>query len=456
MTTDGYKRYWDEERETLPADERRRLILKRLRHQLEYAYHKIPFYRRLYDTHRVKPEDMRYLEDFTEKFPIVTKQMLRESQEAYPPFGDFLGIDPSEVFHIHGTSGTTGRPTLFGFSRDDWEFTFEATAMLQWAAGLRPTDVVQITFPLSLFVGGWGILGGAERIGAKVLAIGPGETQRQLTLMQLAKSSVLCATPSYCLYMLEAAKVAGLAGSSASLRLGLFGGEPGAGIPEVKRLIEEGWGMQAIDFGNSAEVHPCSNMECAERSGMHVWNDIVYTEVVAKEEPNRAMPIGSRGALVYTALWRRSQPMIRYWVGDETLMVDEPCKCGRSYPRMPHGVLGRLDDLLIIRGVNVYPSAIEQALRDVPGIGVEYRILVQKKAGSIVDVRIEAECEPTVATRPETFASIAAAAEARLRAVTGVRISVELIEAGRHPRTTLKARRVVELESANSPAEDNL
>jgi len=274
--------------------------------------------------------------------------------------------------------------------------------------------------------------------------------------MQLAKSSVLCATPSYCLYMLEAARVAGLAGSSASLRLGLFGGEPGAGIPEVKRLIEEGWGMQAIDFGNSAEVHPCSNMECAERSGMHVWNDIVYTEVVAREEPNRAMPIGSRGALVYTALWRRSQPMIRYWVGDETLMVDEPCKCGRSYPRMPHGVLGRLDDLLIIRGVNVYPSAIEQALRDVPGIGVEYRILVQKKAGSIVDVRIEAECEPTVATRRETFASIAAAAEARLRAVTGVRISVELIEAGRHPRTALKARRVVELESSNSPGEHNL
>jgi len=443
-----YRRYWDEERETMPRAERERFILKRIKEQLEYVYARTSFYRELYDRHRVKPDSIRSLEEFTEKVPIVTKQMLRESQERCPPFGDYLGIGPHEIAHIHGTSGTTGMPTMFGISRDDWEFVSEATAMQQWAAGMRPNDIVQISFPMSLFVGGWGMLGGAQRIGARIMPIGGGETERQVNLMYHVGSTVLCATPSYCLYLLDAARKMGRDTQNSPLRLGLFGGEPGAGIAEVKRMIEQGWGMKAIDFGNSAEVHPCSNMECEERTGMHVWNDIVYTEIVSKDDPHARVPMGERGAVVYTALWRKSQPMIRYWPGDETVMIDEPCPCGRTYPRLPYGVLGRLDDLLIIRGVNVYPSAIERALRDVPGIGVEFRVYATRKAGSITEARIEAEYDGDGRPEGSRLEALALAAESKVRAFTGVRMPVSLVPPGTFPRASLKARRVVEVTSA--------
>lgn len=433
-----YRKYWDEQRETMPPADRARFIFERVKRQLEYVYARTPFYRDLYDRHKVRPESIRSLEEFTEKVPIVTKQMLRESQERHPPFGDYLAIDPSEIRHIHGTSGTTGMPTMFGISEGDWDFMSEATAMLQWAAGMRPNDVVQISFPMSLFLGGWGMLGGAQKIGARIMPIGGGETERQIKLMYHLGSTVLCATPSYCLYLLDAAKKAGMNTEKSPLRVALLGGEPGAGIPQVKQLMERGWGIRAIDFGNSAEVHPCSNIECDQRTGMHVWSDVVYTEVVSKDDPHSRVPMGNRGAVVYTALWRNSQPMIRYWPGDETLMIDEPCPCGRTYPRLPQGVIGRLDDLLIIRGVNVYPSAIEQALREVPGIGVEFRIYTTKRSGSIADARVEAESDQLKDD------SIRDAAERKLRAITGVRLPVTLVAAGTFSRAALKARRVVE------------
>jgi phenylacetate-CoA ligase len=439
-----YKRYWDEERETMPLAERRRFILGKIKEQLNYVYLRTPFYRALYDRHGVKPSDIRHLEDFTEKIPIVTKEMLRAAQKRAPPFGDYLAIAPQDVFHIHGTTGTTGTPTMFGISREDWAFASEATAMQQWAAGMRPNDLVQISFPMSLFVGGWGMIGGAERIGARVLPIGGGDTERQVNLMYHVGSNVLCSTPSYCLHLLDAAKQMGKDTAASPLRLGLFGGEPGAGIPEVKRLMEDSWGMEAVDFGNSAEVHPCSNMECEERAGMHVYMDIVYTEVVSLDNPHSLAPLGERGAIVYTALWRKSQPMIRFWPGDETRIVEEPCRCGRTYPRLPDGVLGRLDDLLIIRGVNVYPSAIEQALRHTPGIGTEFRIYVIKRAGAIVEASVEAECELMRGT--DAALALASAAERKIRTLTGVRLPVKIVEPGKFPRSSLKARRVVTSE----------
>lgn len=444
-----YKQYWNEERETMAPAERRRFVLAKIQEQLHYVYNKTAFYRDLYDRHRIKPESIRSLEEFTEKVPVVTKQMLREAQERCPPFGDFLGIEPGEVAHIHGTSGTSGMPTMFGISRGDWEFMCEATAALQWAAGVRPNDTVQISFPMSLFLGGWGMLGGIQKIGAKVMPIGGGETERQVNLMYHLGATVLCATPSYCLYLLDAARKAGRDPSQSPLRLGLFGGEPGAGIPEVKRMMEEGWGMKSIDFGNSAEVHPCSNMECGERAGMHVWNDFVYTEIVSKEDPHSLVPMGTRGGIIYTALWRKSQPMIRYWPGDETLMIDEPCACGRTYPRLPYGVMGRLDDLLIIRGVNVYPSVVEQALRDTAGIGVEFRIYATRHAGSITAARIEAEYDPAGERDQHRLKAIAEAAEQKVRALTGVRMTVALVPPDTFPRASLKARRVVEVAGLN-------
>ncbi|MET0050022.1 MAG: AMP-binding protein, partial [Candidatus Thiodiazotropha sp.] len=322
--------FWDRIRETASEQQRNDRILERIKIQLDYVYPGIPFYRKLYDAHGVTPEDIRSLEDFTQKIPVVTKPMLRQSQEDFPPFGDYLGIEFNEVARIQGTSGTTGQPTLFAISKADWEQISEQQALQCWGAGMRPDDIVQIVFPLSLYVGGWGLLGAAERIGAKVLPMAGGDTLRQILMLQQVGATVICGTPSFCLHILETARAEGIDLASGPLRLGFFGGEPGAGIPAVRQRLEAGFGIRAIDFGNVAELHPCSNMECAHGTGMHVYQDIDYTEVVDPLDPNRGLGYEQRGAVVYTHLWRRSQPMIRYYPGDETLMTRQPCACGRT------------------------------------------------------------------------------------------------------------------------------
>lgn len=440
-----YRRYWDEARETMPTAERERRILERIKAQLDFVYHRTPFYRALYDRHGVHPDDVRSLPEFTEKIPVVTKVMLREAQERHPPFGDYLGIDPEDVMRVQGTSGTTGAPTLFAISRDDWTHVAEAQAMQSWAAGLRPNDIVQIAFPLNLFVGGWGHLAAAERMGATVLPVGGGASERQIALMRQVGSTAICATPSYCLHLLDVAADMGVDAAAGPLRLGFFGGEPGGGIPAVKKRLEQGWGIHAIDFGNVAEVHPCSNMECEERTGMHVYQDVDYTEIVHPERPNEAVPLGTRGAVVYTHLWRRSQPMIRYFPGDETRMVDDPCPCGRTYPRLPDGILGRLDDMIIVRGVKFYPSTVEAALREIPGIGTEFRIILER-TGALDQARIEAEHLPGLAEggEAEALAGLGAQAEARLRAIIGIRLPVTVLAPGRLEPTAFKARRVID------------
>ena len=430
--------YWDKVRETRPAEQRQRVIFERLKAQLEYVYEEIPFYRQLYQAHGVEPRQIDSLESFSRRIPVVTKAMLRQSQRDHPPFGNYLGVDFEEVVRIQGTSGTTGEPTLFAISARDWDEISEAQAMQCWAAGLRPDDIVQIVFPLSLYVGGWGLLGAAERIGAKVLPMAGGNTERQIMLMQQVGSTVICGTPSFCLHILEKAREMGVDLAAGPLRLGFFGGEPGAGIAGVKQRLESGFGIKAIDFGNVAELHPCSNMECDQRTGMHVYQDIDYTEVVDPADPNIPLGYNRKGAVVYTHLWRKSQPMIRYFPGDETIITDEPCPCGRSYPRMPKGIIGRLDDMLIIRGVKFYPSDIESILRSIPWLGTEFRIVIDEK-GALQEVTVEVEVDRAFA--PADYQSIV---EQKLEANLGLRVSVIGKQPGAFPRTAFKARRVID------------
>ncbi|MEW8505075.1 MAG: AMP-binding protein [Candidatus Thiodiazotropha sp.] len=434
--------FWDEQRETLAADERLGLIFARLKHQLSYAYSQIAFYRHLYDAKGVHPDDIGDLNDFATKVPVVTKSMLRQSQRDHPPFGNYLGVDFREIKRIQGTSGTTGNPTLFAISGEDWEHITEAQAMQCWAAGLRPSDIVQIVFPLSLYVGGWGLLEAAERIGAKVLPMAGGNTERQIAMLQQVGATVICGTPSFCLHILETARARGIELASGSLRLGFFGGEPGAAIASVRQRLESGFGLRAIDFGNVAELHPCSNMECSHGGGMHVYQDVDYTEVVDPHDPNRPLGYNRRGAVVYTHLWRKSQPMIRYFPGDETLISDEPCGCGRTYPRMPHGIIGRLDDMIIVRGVKFYPGDVEQLLRDMEGMGTEFRIVLERE-GELDEVRIEAEYDGTVNAK-----DFQVEAEQRLQGALGLRVTLVPMESGSFPRSQFKARRVIDRRPA--------
>lgn len=442
----NFRKYWDEERETLTKEKREKLILDRLKHQLEYVYSKTSFYRSLYDEHGFKPEDIRYLEDFTEKVPIVTKDMLKTSQAAHPPFGDYLGIEPSEIRQVMSTSGTTGRPTFLALSQDDWDHVGEATAMQCWAGGMRPDDFVQIGSPLAQFVGGWGVFCAAEKIGAKIISTGGVDSERQLMLMRELGTSAFVSTPSFFFYLRDVARNLDIDVASLPLKSGFFVGEPGAGIPEVKRLMEDEWGIQAIDFGNVAEVHPCSNMECEHRTGMHAWIDIDYTEVVQPDQPNVMVPMGDHGAVVYTHLWRRSQPMIRYFAGDETVMIDDDCDCGRTYPRLPYGIIGRLDDMLIIRGVNIYPSALEQAVRATEGIGSEFRVYVQKN-GPFDEARIEVESAletKGLQLNEHEKQNLIAAVEGKLRSYLGIRLPVDVVPPESFSKTAGKSRRIID------------
>ncbi len=450
-----YKRYWDEERETMPREKREQIILQKIKKQLHYVYNKIPFYRELYDRAGFKPEDVKTLEDFTIKVPVVKKDMLRSSQEAYPPFGNYVGANLSPVVRIHGSSGTTGTPTFYAITKKDWDHIADVHAMCFWCAGVRPNDRVHLATHFSLFIGSWGSLIGVERIGATAFPIGSGETERQLNLLWHLQNTVMVSTPSYGLHMLETAKHQGRDTANSPLRMGIFIGEPGAGIPATKKAIGEGWGISVADCATTSEMTPwTTNCECEERTGMHVFNDAVYTEIVNKDNPNEPVPEMTGGALIYTHLDRESQPMIRFWSGDESKMTYEPCACGRTYPRLPEGVYGRLDDMLIIRGANVYPSTIQKELLEVPGTGVEFRIVLHKK-GHLDDAVVQVEYDPAyfsgipAAERPPQLESLRKKAQEKLKNAVGIRFDMEILEPETLERTISKAKRVLDMRKSS-------
>lgn len=449
--------YWDEQRETRPRADREREVLSLLQRQLHRVYEELPFYRRHYDAHGFHPEQVTTLEDFTRRVPVITKSMLRADQAEHPPFGSYLGIPESEIARVHGSSGTTGAPTLYGISRRDWEHVADVMAQGFYTAGVRPTDRVQLATVFGMFIGGWGSLLGCERIGATTFPIGAGETDRQLELMYRVGSTVLICTPTYALHMLERARSLGYDTVASPLRLGIFIGEPGAAIPGTRELLEKGWGMTVRDLATTSEMTPfATNAECEAGRGVHVLQDQVWTEIVDKADPQVAVPDGVSGGVVYTHLHRESQPMIRFASGDESHMTHEGCPCGRTYPRLPSGVYGRLDDMLIIRGANVYPSQVQRALLSVPGTGVEFVIVLEREAG-MDRATVRVEHDPTA--QPDDPAGfkrdLAEAVRIRLKNDTNINFTVEVLEPDTLERAVSKAKRVIDhrsLDLAVAPA----
>lgn len=434
----GWPRFWDEERETLEPAKRDALILDRIRHQLAYAWAELPFYRRHWEAHGFHPDQVTALEDFTTKVPVITKKMLVADQAEHPPFGSYAReLPPGGIARIHGSSGTSGTPTMYAVSKADWDRAGDVHAMAQWCAGVRPDDVVQVGFPFGLFFGGWGVVQGTERIGATLFPLGVTDSEKHLQLIARLGSTVFSATPSYCIHLLSVAEKLGIDLRASTIRHLLVGGEPGGSLPGTRKIIEEGWDAIVSDAGSTSEMYPFqTSVGCEAGTGTHLYTDEVYTEVVDGSDLNAPIPAGERGAVVYTHLWRDSQPMIRFAPGDETYLATDPCPCGRTYPRLPEGVLGRLDDMLVIRGANVFPSAVETALRSVPELGPEFRIRVSKQ-GALDELTVEAEADPADdALRART-------ADA-LQKVLGIRTGVTLLTPGTLPETTFKARRVVD------------
>lgn len=443
----GYRRFWDEERETLEPRLREVHILERLRHQLRNVYETMPFYRRHYDAHGFEPDMVNSLEDFTTKVPVITKKMLVADQVERPPFGSYLGVERSELARIHGSSGTMGTPTMYGVSRRDWVRAGEFSCMALWCAGLRPDDVVHISFPFTLFFGGWGLLQAAEQLGACTFPVGTMvPTDRQIELLHRLRCDVLVATPSYVNHLGTTAREQGLDVARSAVAVAVMGGEPGASLPSVRASMRQLWGnISLVDMaaGSTSEMYPfTTNVGCLESDGgVHLFQDENYTEIVSVDDPGEALPAGTSGAVVATHLWRDSQPMIRFWTGDEGVIDTEQCRCGRTYPRMPKGVYGRLDDMLLVRGANIYPSAIESVVRATEGTGEEFRIVVDRPA-DLDEISLEVERDPSL--DPAHVPALTDSLRERLRTALGVRVETRVVEPSTFDQQTFKARRVVD------------
>jgi phenylacetate-CoA ligase len=444
---DPTSRYWFPVRETMPAGERERAILERLREVCRYAYAHSTFYRRKWDEAGFHPSSLRSLEDFEDKVPVITKRDLRESQAKAPPFGEYLCAPTADIFHIHGTSGTTGRPTTFAISRSDWEAIANAHARVMWGMGIRPSDTVFLAAIFSLYLGSWGALAGTERLGAAAFPFGagaPGMSARAVSWLAQIKPTVFYGTPTYALHLAETAKAEGLDARDFGLQRLVFSGEPGASIPSVIEKLEAAFGGRVFDAGSMAEMTPWMNAAGSAESspGMLLWQDIVYTEVCDPKTFKR-VAYGSRGTPVYTHLERTSQPMIRLVSGDLTVWEHGPTPCGRTYPRLPQGVFGRIDDMFTIRGENVYPSEIDAVLNEIPDYGGEHRIVITRQ-GAMDELILRVE--PT----PDAFADTARREQfkdevhRKVLKTLAVRAVIEVVEPQTFPRTDFKARRVVD------------
>jgi phenylacetate-CoA ligase len=436
--------HWLPEIECAPPSVRDELVFAKLARQVRYAWDQSPFYRRKWEAAGVSPNTLKSLDDLA-RFPAVQKAELRTAQASAPPFGDYLCIRPDEVARIHGTSGTTGKPTVFGIGAEDWLRIGEAHARILWGAGIRPHDRILICSFFSQYLGSWGALVGGERLGVTVFPFGAGAEGQTLAAVQWArdlKPTAFYGTPSYALHFAETARRDGIDPRSLGFATLFFSGEPGAGIPATKALIEKTFGGICVDMGSMAEMSPwMTNAECRHRTGMHLWQDLVYTQV-CDPETFQPVPYGAEGTPVYTHLERTSQPMIRLVSGDRARWVDDPCPCGRTYPRLPDGLYGRFDDMVIVRGENIYPSTVEDTLRAIDGFGGEFRMIVSRRE-AMDELLIRAEYAPSHAEASRREA-LARTMRERLRARLGVHPVIDLVPEGALPRTEFKARRVID------------
>lgn len=441
-------RYWFPVRETMDPAQRDKAIVQRLREVCAYAYSHCAFYRTKWDEAGFHPDQVRSLEDFERRCPVVTKSDLRAAQHRAPPFGDYLCVGEEEIHHIHGTSGTTGRPTAFAIGRDDWQAIANAHARIMWGMGIRPGDIVFIAAIFSLYMGSWGALSGAERLGATAFPFGagaPGMSSRAVQWLGMMKPRAFYGTPSYALYLAETAVKEGLNPADFGIERMFFSGEPGASVPGVRDRIVDAYRAQVFDCGSMAEMSPFMNVAASAESsmGMLCWQDVCYTEVCDPKSFER-VPYGQRGTPVYTHLERTSQPMIRLVSGDLALWTNEPTACGRTYPSLPQGIFGRIDDMLTIRGENVYPSEIDAALSSLAGYGGEHRIIVSRE-GHMDELllRVEASTELSARGAPALDAFRDAVGRS-VQTMLGLRTMVEVVVSGTYPRTDFKARRVVD------------
>jgi phenylacetate-CoA ligase len=426
-------RYLHPALETMPRERLAALQLAGLRGTVRNAYDHVPMHRARLDAAGIDPSDVRTLADL-QRLPFTVKADLRD----HYPFGMFAR-PCHELARLHASSGTTGKPTVVGYTRHDLSTWSDLMARSLAAAGVRPGDVVHNAYGYGLFTGGLGAHYGAERLGAVVVPMSGGSTERQVALIMDFGARVLCATPSYALAIADVADAQGVDLRSSALAIGMFGAEPWS--QAMRREIEARLGLKAIDiYGLSEIMGPGVACECECQAGLHGWEDHFLFEVIDPES-GRQLPEGEAGELVITTLTKQALPMLRYRTRDITRLTSAPCDCGRTHVRILR-ITGRNDDMLIIRGVNVYPSQIEAVLIGRPAVAPHYQIVVQR-LGSLDQVSIEVEAQPGVPA--ERFDAIAKDVAHHIKSLIGISADIVVKAAGAIPRSQGKAVRVRDL-----------
>jgi phenylacetate-CoA ligase len=428
---------WNEESETMPRPELEELQLKRLRKVVAYCMEKVPFYKELYAEAGVSADDIRSLEDIA-KLPFTNKQDLRDRY----PFGMFA-VPVGELRQIHATSGTTGKMTVTGYTANDMEVWAETMARVYAAGGTTADDMVHNAYGYGLFTGGLGFHIGAEKIGATVIPVSGGLTRRQIEIMQDFGSTILNATPSYALVLAEQAAAMGVdLRQDTKLKAGFFGAEPWT--DRMREEIEEKMGLEAYDIYGLAEIiGPGVSVECPYHTGLHIAEDHFLPEII---DPETGDPLGydQMGELVFTTLTKEGLPLIRYRTRDRTILHAEKCACGRTMVRMEK-VLGRTDDMLIVRGINVFPSQVEHVLLQFEELEPQYVIYVDREKDRLdtLEVRVEAS-QPLYASGEDAVKETTEKVKAALRDALYISAAVRVVEPASIERSMGKARRVVD------------
>ena len=426
---------WDPKFESMPLPELQDLQLERLKEVCERVYDRVPFYFQAFRRAGVKPKDIKSLEDLC-RLPFTSKDDLRDNY----PFGLFA-VPPSDIEEIHTSSGTTGKPVVGGYTHRDIELWSEVMARCLTCSGTTKDDMVQNAYGYGLFTGGLGVHYGARRIGASVIPISGGNTKRQIMIMQDFGSTVLTCTPSYTLFLAEVAAEMGLDFSQMKLKAGNFGAEPWS--ENMRAEIEKKLDLLALDiYGLTEIIGPGVANECEAKDGLHIFEDHFLPEII-DPTTGKTLPFGEAGELVVTTLTKEAMPLIRYRTRDITALIPGLCSCGRTMVRMKR-IMGRTDDMLIIRGVNVFPSQIEAVLMQMEETEPHYQIVVERR-GALDELEVVVEVnEKIFSDEIKRLEDIERKIEKEIESTLGISVKVKLAEPRSIQRSEGKAKRVID------------
>lgn len=425
---------WNEKIETMSREDKKKLQSERLVAQVKKLYETVPFYKKRMDEKGVSPADIKSIDDIS-KLPFMTKDDLRE---VYPH--GLLAVKQEDIVEVHMSSGTTGKPVVMEYTRNDINDWAEAVARALAMAGVSASSTIQVSYGYGLFTGGFGVHHGGQKIGASVIPMSGGNTKKQLQVLQDFQPEYLACTPSYAMYLAEAAIEEGIV-DKLNLKYGIFGAEPWS--EAMRKEIESKLNIKALDIYGLTEITgPGVAMECEYQDMLHVADDLFYPEII-NPETGEVLPFGEKGELVFTTLTKEGTPVLRYRTKDITFLSNEKCKCGRTTIRM-HRLMGRTDDMLIIRGVNVFPSQIEEVLIKVEGVEPHYQLIVERK-GNLDSLEVQVEMSDKLFSDSiGVLEEVAKEIERNLYATLSIHAKITLVEPKSIPRSEGKAKRVID------------